>query len=516
MNRTLMKKTRVLLIFPPFTVSPSDYPTPDPPLGLGYIAAVLEKAGFPVKILDALALGIERAKKKKGGLLKVGLSKKEVQKVVAEYQPAVVGISCAFSAHAEDAHETAAWVKQMNPKILVVFGGAHATACASLVLRDKNVDVVVLGEGEMTLLDLVKKVEQGKGIGAVLGTVQRVGRKIKANPRREYVADLDSLPDVAWHLLPMNVYLKKQGKTREFSKRKPRTNIVTSRGCPGNCVFCSIHAIWGHQWRPRSPERVVAEMEMLIKQYGVREFYVLDDNVSLKKDRIAKICDLMLKRSLNVSWAAPNGVALWTLDKEVLRKMKRSGFYRITFGIESGCPKTLKFIRKPMFLDKARAMIKTANDIGLWTHSTFIIGFPEETRPEIEETISWTIKSDLDFVSYYIATPYPGTDLHQEFVRHHLLEKGEEEKMNYSSISSSGYNTVHLTSKELNKIRDEAYGRFMNSRAKRYLNLFYSLPHLARKIHNFEEFTYFTRLLNNVFGMKLKSILTGKFQSHYK
>lgn len=512
----MMKKTKVLLIYPFFTVSASDYPTPDPPLGLGYLAATLEKNQYPVKILDALALGIGQTRKAGGNLLKVGLSEKEIKKIVVDYNPAVVGISCAFTIHAPNSHEIAAIIKEVNKNIIVVFGGAHATACAPLVLKDKNVDAVVMGEGELTMLELVDRIENSDDLADVGGTCQRKKGKVIVNPRRDYIANLDDLPDVAWHLLPMEKYLIRKAMTREFSMRSPRINIITSRGCPGNCVFCSIHTIWGHRWRPRSPERVVEEMEYLVKKYGVREFYVLDDNVSIQKERLMRICDLICQKKLDISWAAPNGVALWTLDREILKKMKKSGFYRITFGIESGCQRTLRFIRKPMVLGKAKQMIALSNSLGLWTHSTFIIGFPEETREEIEETIKWTIESDLDFVSYYIATPYPGTDLREAFIQNGLLRKDEEEKMHYSSISVSGYNTLHFTKKDLNLLRDKAYSRFFISRLWRYFNPFYSVPRLSKRIKSKEDFFYFLKLLDNVLGMRMKALLSGKFQSHYK
>lgn len=511
-----MKKTKALLIFPPLTVAPSDYPSPDPPLGLAYLAAVLEQHQFPVKILDALALGIEKSRKKKGGFLKVGLSKREIKKVVADFKPRLVGVSCGSTANAPDSHEVAAWVKEVDPKITVVFGGAHATACASQVLADKNVDLVVLGEGEETFLELAERLESKRKIDDLLGTCVRKKRKIITNSRRDFIANLDNLPDPARHLLPMEIYLQRQMMTREFSMRTPRTNIVTSRGCPGNCVFCSIHAIWGHRWRPRSPERVVAEMEHLKEKYGIREFYVLDDSVSIDKKRLIKICDLIIERQLNIKWAAPNGVALWTLNEEVLKKMKKSGFYRITFGIESGCPQTLRFIRKPIILKKAKEIIDLCNRLGLWTHSTFIIGFPGETREDIEESVAWIINSGLDFATFYIATPYPGTDLHDEFVKQGLLKKGEEKKMRYSSVNVSGYDTSSLTKEELNQLRDEAYGRFFAAQAKRYLNPFYAASHLTRKMYYFEDLRYFLKILNSVLGMKAKALITGKFQTHHK
>lgn len=511
-----MKKPKVLFIFPPLTVDSSDYPSPDPPLGLAYLAAVLEEHKFPVKILDALTLGIETARKKKGGFLKVGLSKRKIKKIVADFNPRLVGISCGSTVNAPDSHEIAAWVKEVDPEIIIVFGGAHATASAPFVLADKNVDIVVLGEGEMTFLELAERVERGEDLSDVLGICLRVKGKIVTNPRREFIADLDELPDPARHLLPMEIYLKHQTKTREFSMRSPRTNIVTSRGCPGNCVFCSIHAIWGHHWRPRSPERVVAEMENLVKCYGVREFYVLDDSVTLDKQRLIKICQLILKKGLEIKWAAPNGIAIWTLDREVLEAMKKSGFYRITFGIESGCPKTLKFIRKPVVLEKAKKIIRLCNQLGLWTHSTFVIGFPEETREDIEESVDWMINSGLDFATFFIATPYAGTDLRAEFVKHGLLRKGEEEKMRYSSISVSGHDTCFLTKEELNRLRDEAYNHLFKAQLKRYLNPFYAVPYLSRKIRSLEELGYFLKILNNALGMNIQAKITGKFKTHHK
>lgn len=511
-----MKKTKVLLIFPPLTVDPSDYPGPDPPLGLAYLAAVLERDKFEVKILDALTLGIENAKRKKDGFLKIGLSKKEIKKVVSDFQPNLVGISCSSTAHAPDSHEAALWVKEVDPKILIIFGGAHATACAPLVLSDPNVDMVVMGEGEITLLELAVRWEGQRDISDILGTCQKKDGKVTINPKREYITNLDDLPSPAWHLLPMDRHLKRQIKTREFSLRTPRTNIVTSRGCPGNCVFCPIHAIWGHGWRPRSPEKVVAEMEHLMKTYGIREFYVLDDNISLDRERLSKICELICKKGLDIRWAAPNGIAIWTLDREVLTKMKESGFYRITFGIESGCPKTLKFIRKPIILDKAKEIISLCHNLGFWTHSTFIIGFPEETKEDIEETINWAVNSGLDFANFYIATPYPGTDLRQEFIKNGLLGKEEEEKIQYSSVNVAGYDTCHSTKEELNRLRDEAYRRFFTVQIKRYLNPFYAFPRLVRKINSLEELAYFFRILNNALGMRIQALTTGKFQTHHK
>lgn len=509
-----MKKTKTLLIFPPLTVDPSDYPLPHPPLGLAYLAAVLEKYQFPVKILDALALGINKAKKKKGGFLKVGLSKREIKKAIIDFQPQLVGIWCGSTTHAPDSHEVAAWVKEVDPKTLVVFGGAHATLCPSLVLLDANVDLIVAGEGEMTLLELVRRLEGGRDILGLPGTCQRKRNKVVVNHQRRFITNLDNLPLSAHHLLPMEVYLKGQAKTREFSLRTPRTAMITSRGCPGNCSFCSVNVLWGRCWRPRSPESVVGEMEHLIEAYGVKEFYMIDDNVTVDKKRVIKICELIRRRGLDIRWTCPSGTAIWTLDKELLTEMKKSGVYRLTFGIESGCPKTLKTIRKPIILDRVKKTIALCNQLGFWTCSTFIIGFPKETKEDIEETINWTINSGLDFATFYVATPYPGTDLHQEFIQEGLLK--EKEEMPYVSVNVASYNTCHFTAEELSNLKNEALNRFFVAQIKRYLNPFYTFSHLRRKINSFEELVYLGKVVRNVLDMKVRSMRKGEFQVFYR
>jgi anaerobic magnesium-protoporphyrin IX monomethyl ester cyclase len=509
-----MKKTKILLISPPVTTDILDYPTLNPPLGLAYLAAFLEKEGYSVMILDALALGIDRAVRKNKNLLKVGISSREITKTIRNFNPQVVGISCAYTAHAADSHEVAGLVKNINPKITVIFGGAHATACPSLVLKDKNVDAVILGEGEMVLMELVNRIEENKNYDRIQSIALRRDNKIIQNPRREYISDIDSLPSPAWHLLPMHIYLKRGKETREFSMRSPRINIITSRGCPGNCVFCSIHAIWGHQWRPRDPEKVVAEMEHLIKTYKVKEFYFLDDNLSFNSERLLKICSLIIKKKLRIAWSAPNGIAFWTINKKMIKKMKDSGLYRIIFGFESACQKTLRFIRKPESFKKAAGIIKYAKKIGLWTGSTFIIGFPDETKEEIETTINWAVHSTLDYALFFIATPYPGTDLYQEFVKRDLFKAKEMEKMNYNSVHFSGYDTLFLKKEELNQLRNKAYSLFLISRIKRYLNPFYSLPDFFRKVNNFDDLKFFLKLLRSALQMKIESFFNGKYKLH--
>lgn len=510
---------RILLIFPPLTVLPTDYPTPDPPLGLAYIAAVLEKHGFDVRILDAFAQGLDNVELRSGSFIRIGMSEHSTKKYLREFTPDLVGISCAYTAHAGDAFDIARLVKETLPKAVVAVGGAHATSSARQVLTDPNIDLVVMGEGEETVLELATCLKNGEDISAVKGITTRVDGQIVETPRRPYIQNLDALPFPAWHLLPMQIYLEVQEATRSYSMRPPRMNIITSRGCPGNCVFCSIHSVWGHRWRSRSPENVVAEMEFLVQQYGVREFYVLDDNLTLNPKRVIKICDLMIKKGLDVKWATPNGVAIWTINEELLVKMKESGYYRITFGIESGNEEILKIIGKPVDLGKAREVIKLCNRIGLWTHSTFIIGFPAEKKESIMKTIDFAKKSWLDFASFYVATPYPGTELHRIYREYNLVS--DDDKLQYgsqyNSITKAGYNTLYLTREELDELRNKAYQEFLYYKlARLFINPLTSIRYLWPKIRSLEDLRYFARLMSNVMAVYFGRWKTGEIRTHQK
>ena len=193
---------------------------------------------------------------------------------------------------------------------------------------------------------------------------------------------VNDLPFPARDLLNMQNYLE-HPLNAIGTMRSPATDIITSRGCPFNCVFCSVHTIWGKTWRGRSAKNVVDEIEQLIKDYGIKQIRFQDDNISLDKKRMHEICDEIINRKLNIKWDTPNGIAIWTLDEELLRKMKKSGYYRLAPSIESGSCETIKFINKPIDYEHVNKILKLADKIGLWTVSPFIIGFPYETMEDI-------------------------------------------------------------------------------------------------------------------------------------
>lgn len=480
---------KILLIYPPATIYGAGKIEPHPPLGLAYLAAFLEREGYQVEILDALAEGIMTVKKK-GTTTRVGLSNREIKKIIEDYQPDVVGISVMFTAFAQDGYEVAKLVKEVNPEITVVSGGAHVSIDPKTVLKNENVDVAIKGEGEIAFFELIKALEKKKDLKNVEGITYRQGRKIVQNPPGKFIEDLNSLPFPARHLLPMDTY---SNTDDPFVMRCPLTSMVTSRGCPGHCVYCSIHAIWGYTWRGRSAKNVVDEIEHLVKGWGIREIHFQDDSMSVDKRRMNEICDEIIRRKINIKWATPNGIAHWTLDKNLLLKMKKAGCYRVTFGFESGNPEMRRWVGKPYSLEQAKEITQFANRIGIWTIATNILGFPYETREQMQDTIDFAIDSDCDFALFFRLGPRAGTPVYEVFKKEGWLPKNEREL--YSE--SVAVNTKYIEGRQLYEIQRSAYSQFLRRRLLSFLNP----VRIIRKIHSFEDLIYTFRLASFPFKM---------------
>jgi len=290
--------------------------------------------------------------------------------------------------------------------------------------------------------------------------------------------------------------------------RYPSATLITSRGCPGKCVYCTVRAVWGRTWRGRSPRNVVDEIEELVKKYGVREIAPLDDSASVNKKRWNAICDELISRKLDIKWNTPNGIAHWTLDKPTIKKMYEAGCYRVTFGIESGNPETREFLGKPYSLSQAKELIEYANNIGMWTICTNIIGFPYERMGSMEDTIEFAKKCGTDFATFYLLIPQPTSDVYQYFRKENLLNfdrffedlkiNGDEfERINYI-LNETGADTKYFKKEELREIQKKAYREFIIYRA---LSYFFNPTRLVRKIRSKEDLFYLLRLLS--YGVKI-------------
>lgn len=507
---------KILLFYPPMTIKGDDTTQPGivAPLGLSNIAAFVEREGYDVKICDALAEGCDTQIRGKN-FLRIGLTQEEIAEKIKYHRPDIVGVSVMFTAFARDAHEIAKIVKKISPKTLVVFGGAHPSVASHRVLLDKNVDISVIGEGEETFLEIVKKYENEKSLKNIIGTVVRKNGKIYNNRPRPYIKDLDSLPLTARHLLPMDIYLRGQALDKDISynMRHPFADMVSSRGCPNNCIYCAVPKIWGRRWRPFSAQRVLTEIKHLISRYGIKEIHFLDDNVSVDKKRLEQICDGLIKEKIDIKWTCPNGIAIWTLDKRLLKKMKKSGCYRLTFGIESGSRETQEFIRKRLNLKKAQKIMKMAADLGLWTFSTYIIGFPYESIESMNQTFDYAIKSNCDFVAFILLMPFPGTDVTEIMIKEKLIKRSDLDEAKIGALLSGykGSANRFLTPDELNNIQNNAHKRLLRSRL---LWPLFKPKYLFSKINSTEDFWYLIKIAKNYVNMFINTIKLGGFKTH--
>ena len=481
---------KILLIRPPMTLLRNEIKSVVFPLGLAYIAARLEKEGHQIEVLDAVVLG-QDSQIEREGMLHFGLDWSEISKRIAFSNPKVIGISCMFSSQSNNAYKIAELAKKWNPKIPVIFGGAHPSSVPEEVLSRPEVDYIILGEGEESIVQLVNCISNNNFdvLAEVEGVGMKLGNSLKINPKINFIAGIDQIPFPARHLFPMELYFKSEFGHGSDLISPPLSSMITSRGCPYHCVYCSVHTVWGRNYRPRSPKNVADEIEVLVKEYGVKEIHFEDDNLTLKKERMIDICREIISRRLKFRWTTPNGVALWTLDAEVLGWMKKAGCYKLCFGIESGDPETQKFIRKHIPLDKCKEVVKEANKLGIWTHGFFIIGFPFEEMKSINNTLSYAIESDLDFASFFLATPYPKTDLYTIMQENGLVGHLTWESLR---VSAGSINTKHFTAEELQEIQKKMFKKFVLHRALSMLNPI-KLSYRLKRLKKIEDWRFVAR-----------------------
>jgi anaerobic magnesium-protoporphyrin IX monomethyl ester cyclase len=480
---------KLLLLNPFFTTEKGKQAAMNPMLGLAYLAAYIASKGYEVSVLDVLAAGIDTVTELDDSRQRHGLTAAQIQAYLAREKPAVVGIACIYTAYARDALDLAGIVKQADPSLYVIFGGAHASAYADQVIQDPHVDLVVRGEGEETLLEVLRRLQAGARPTDVLGTTVRPDGVVRANPPRPQIENLDVLPFPDRTRLPLETYLAAYSAQTNYLMRDRAATMVTSRGCPMDCVYCAVKTVWGKTWRARSAKNVVDEIEYLVKEFRIGEIHFMDDCLAVDRRRLNDICDEIIARRLDVKWTTPNGIAVWQLTPELVTKMKAAGCYRLTFGLESGNKETLAFIGKGYNLDKARELIAHCHRIGLWTLGTFIIGFPDEPESSLRDTIAYALSTRLDFAVFYTATPFPGTRLFEIFAEEGLLINPQ------ASIFTGGCNTRYFTQAELSAWQDRAFREFMRDRLRRPWRF---LTHLRR----WEDVRYLFKLIRNL-GLRL-------------
>ncbi len=407
------KIKKVLLFIPPVYTSKKRIDiNPLPPMGLGYLGSVLESNDIEVKIVDCLLEGWNNRVDIKDDIIRIGISFEQVEDIISGYGPDIVGVNNLFTKQRENAHKIYDIAKRTDKNIITIAGGAHPTAMPDLALSDNNLDYVVLGEGEQSLIDLIRVIEGNKDINMLDGLGFRENGNMKIIPKTSFIEDLDSIPFPSRHLLNMNNYfgLKASHGERRYERFSP---IITSRGCAAKCTFCTAYKVWGRKFRTRSPENVISEMKHIKEKYGIEEIMFEDDNVTLNPQRAEKIFDRMIEEKLDMKWDTPNGVAAWTLSEQLIYKMKESGCYRINFALESGNQYVLdNIIRKPLNLERVKPLVKYARDIGLDVGIFLVIGMPGETEEQMWDSFYMAANLNIFDPHISVATPYPGSELY--------------------------------------------------------------------------------------------------------
>ena len=408
---------KVLLINPPQVFYPgSEQPAGNLPLGLMYIAAMLDKAGYKTEILDAFMS--DSSFLKNGETINVGMPFERIKQEIYSRKPDIVGIAGPFTCQIENSVKISNLAKQVDQSILTVVGGPHVTTVPKGFLEEaKSVDIAVTGEGEYTMLELAQYFEGKKQLSEILGVAYRKDEEVIINSPRPFIKNLDELPYPAYDLVDMEQYLSpKRIGYRSFRNRA--ISMITSRGCPFNCCFCSVHLHMGREFRAHSPNYVLNHIQYVVEKFNVKNIFFEDDNLTLDLSRFEAVCDGLIEKKIKIGWETPNGVRADCLNLNLLEKMKKSGCQSVFFGVESGDQQILNnVICKSLDLNRVVEVAKICKDIGLKTGAFYIIGFPGEKKENMQKTVDFALGLKRDFdvgMHLFYATPSYGTRLYDE------------------------------------------------------------------------------------------------------
>jgi anaerobic magnesium-protoporphyrin IX monomethyl ester cyclase len=423
---------RIALIIPPLSKEEPIW-CPNLPIGIAYLTSVLEKSGCDITVIDCAALGINH---------------KRLGVKIAALEPNLVGIT-SLTPMIQSTLLAAHVIKETNPKTPVILGGPHATFMdKQLLSENKEVDFVVRGEGEQTIIDLVDTISKSnlKDLDRVAGITFRKNGQIIRTPNRQFIQDLDKLPWPSYDQFPLEKY-------RLFGKTI--FPIMTSRGCPFQCSYCVSSRMSGIRFRVRSPNNVVDELEWLKDTHGADAFSFYDDAFTLDTERAIQICEEMKRRKIGIPWDCQTRVD--HVSKKVLAKMSEASCQLVSFGVESGCQKILDSVRKKTTIEQNEGAVRWAKEAGLPVSISVIIGYPGETEDTLKQTLDFIRKVEPDYVYLTLATPYPGTDLRE------LVEKlGWSMSRDWSQydMQTPVFDNPYLSNEKLLAARKKFYNDF--------------------------------------------------------
>ena len=360
-----------------------------PPIGLMYVAAVAREAGHVVQFMD------------------VGPSEIDVVERVKGFAPELVGLSF-LTTEFDKSRNLSHKLREGLPGIKLCCGWVHATVDPESVLRSFGADFCVLGEGELTFIDVCKRIESNRSYEDIKGLCFLKNGKLVTTPRRELIDNLDFIPFPARDLINFScIYLTFPGVIRGSFIRS--TVVMAGRGCCFNCSFCCVEKMFGRGYRLRSPENILDEIIYLQKSYGVKGIYFMDSTLTSNRKWIISFCEEIIKRKMKFIWSGNTRVD--TVDMDMLRIMKRAGCIQLDYGVESGSPKILELLNKRILPYKAISAVKMTQKAGIRVGSTFMIGNPCEEIKDLEMTFDLAKKLSSDYTAFFFSVPFPGTRL---------------------------------------------------------------------------------------------------------
>ncbi|MDD3421854.1 MAG: radical SAM protein [Methanocellales archaeon] len=403
-----------------------------PPTGLAYVAAALERDHEnEVKIIDMPAERKDITK---------------VKKEIETFKPDMLGVYCA-TYRVNHANQVINATKEVDASIKTLMGGPHASLLAEDVLKENpNLDAVVCGEGDITVPELANAWEFGE-LAKVKGIAFRENGRIVRNPPRPLIDDLDSIPYPARHLLPMDKY-------RLFGTFRMAT-MVSSRGCPYGCHYCSVSAIYGRKWRARSAKNVVDEMEHLCDSYDLDLIMFFDDNFDLDRKRTESICDEITERGLEIPWGYESSIM--STDRHHLKKLREAGCRILSYGIETTSQKSITTMKKDISTREMKEVMDNSKELGMLRIANVILGLPGETREDVMESIDLMKELEPEYPLFFLPTPYPGTKFHETAEKMGMIKE-----LDWSKYTTANpiLETQELSLKEVRELNTKAYKDF--------------------------------------------------------
>ncbi|SVC44898.1 uncharacterized protein METZ01_LOCUS297752, partial [marine metagenome] len=380
-----------------------------------------------------------------------------MQDLPDDWVPDYIGISVLFSTAHKTTGEISKSLKKIFPGRPIVVGGMHATNAVEKLLKFESIDYVCRGEGESIIVEfsnIIQSCGDVEKIQGIYGKTKLKNNQIDGlNESAPLVENIDEIPFPAWHLLPMNDYIVPSGRARKIDTviQDGEATIMTTRGCPFFCTFCSSWTVHGRKMRYRSIENVLAEIDVLYHKYNVRSFVPEDDLFTVKKERIINLCNSVSSRYKDLQFQFPNGLSVATLDDDVIAAMIRMGMSVATIAIESGSDFVQrKIIKKNASLTRAKKVVQSCRDQGVIVRCYYVLGFPGETKEMIEETISFSASISSDWSVYNIASPLSGTEMFDTLLTEGII--GDDFNWDDSFYHDRSYDSPEITADELKKI----------------------------------------------------------------